>query len=96
MQFLRNGEITAAKWLRRFSPERSLSAPRPMLHLSGDQDGGVPAAGVLMLEKKLATSYRPHGKPKNFRGILYKDTGPEYLPVMRHEMVTGFEKHLPP
>src|SRR2546428_4067300 len=36
----------------------ALAAPRPMLMLSGDQDGGAPTDGVLLLEKKLGSVYR--------------------------------------
>ena len=71
----------------------ALSAPRPMLQLSGDQDGGAPADGVVTLEKKLDAVYRLYGKPENFRSVLYKNTGHEYLPEMRAEMVAWFEKH---
>jgi dienelactone hydrolase len=72
----------------------ALSAPRPMLMLSGDQDGGAPTDGVLVLEKKLDAMYRLYGKPENFRSVLYQNTGHEYLPEMRVEMVAWFEKHL--
>jgi dienelactone hydrolase len=74
----------------------ALSAPRPMLQLSGDQDGGAPTDGVIMLEKKLAAVYGLYGKPENFRSVIYRDTGHEYLPEMREEMVAWFEKHLRP
>jgi dienelactone hydrolase len=73
----------------------ALSAPRPMLMLSGDQDGGAPTDGVVVLEKKLAAVYRLHGKEDHFRSVLYKNTGHEYLPEMKEEMVRWFEKHLP-
>lgn len=72
----------------------ALSAPRPMLQLSGDQDGGAPTDGVVTLEKKLSAVYGMYGKPENFRSVLYKDTGHEYLSEMRQEMVAWFEKHL--
>ena len=74
----------------------ALSAPNPNLQLSGDEDGGAPTDGVLTLEKKLAEVYRMYDKPQNFRSVLYKNTGHEYLPEMRHEMVAWFEKHLKP
>jgi dienelactone hydrolase len=74
----------------------ALSAPRPMLQLSGDQDGGAPTDGIMMLEKKLGAIYRMYGKPENFRSIIYSGTGHEYLPEMRTEMVAWFEKHLRP
>jgi hypothetical protein len=73
----------------------ALIAPRPHLELSGDQDGGAPTDGVIMLEKKLAAVYRLYGKSDHFRSVLYKDTGHEYLPEMKDEMVRWFEKHLP-
>jgi hypothetical protein len=66
-----------------------------MLMLSGDQDGGAPTDGILVLEKKLGSVYRLHGKEDAFRSVIYKDTGHEYLPEMKDEMVRWFEKHLP-
>jgi Abhydrolase family len=73
----------------------ALIAPRPHLELSGDQDGGAPTDGIITFEKKLMPLYKLHGKPDNFRSVIYKDAGHEYLPEMRTEMVEWFEKHLP-
>jgi hypothetical protein len=73
----------------------ALIAPRPHLELSGDQDGGAPTEGVIVLEKKLGEFYKLHGKPENFRSVIYKDTGHEYLPEMKEEVGKWFEKHLP-
>ncbi len=73
----------------------ALIAPRPHLELSGDQDGGAPTDGIEVFEKKLIPLYRLHGKPDNFRSVIYKNTGHEYLPEMKTEMVEWFEKHLP-
>jgi dienelactone hydrolase len=73
----------------------ALIAPRPHLELSGDQDGGAPTDGIITLEKKLIPLYQLHGKPDDFRSVIYKDTAHEYLPEMRAEMVAWFEKHLP-
>jgi dienelactone hydrolase len=70
-------------------------APRPMLQLSGDQDHNAPPDGVEVLEKKLAAVYRLYGKEDHFRSVLYKNTGHEYLPEMRSEMASWFERHLP-
>jgi dienelactone hydrolase len=83
--------------LRHFDTEAiyALSAPRPMLMLSGDQDGGAPTDGILVLEKKVAEMYGLYGKPENFRSVIYKDTGHEYLPPMKEEMVKWFERYLP-
>ena len=66
-----------------------------MLMLSGDQDGGAPTDGVLVLEKKLAAVYGLYGHGDKFRSVLYRDTGHEYLPEMKDEMLAWFEKHLP-
>jgi dienelactone hydrolase len=73
----------------------ALVAPRPMLMLSGDQDGGAPADGIGVLEKKLGSVYRLHGQEDHFRSVLYKGTGHEYLPEMKEEMARWFERHLP-
>ncbi len=73
----------------------ALIAPRPHLELSGDQDGGAPADGVIALEKRLGAVYHLYGKGEHFRSVLYKDTGHEYLPEMKDEMVRWFERHLP-
>jgi dienelactone hydrolase len=83
--------------LKHFDTEaiHALIAPRPHLELSGDEDGGAPTDGIEVLEKKLGAVYRLHGKPENFRSVIYKGTGHEYLPEMKTEMVEWFERHLP-
>lgn len=73
----------------------ALVAPRPLLMLSGDQDGGAPTDGILVLEKKLGAVYRLYGKGENFRSVIYENTGHEYLPEMKEEMAAWFERHLP-
>jgi len=82
--------------LKHFDTEAilAITAPRPMLQLSGDQDHNAPPDGVVSLEKKLVDVYRLYNQPERFRSILYRDTGHEYLPEMRHEMVAWFEKYL--
>ena len=73
----------------------ALIAPRPHLELSGDQDGGAPTDGVITLEKKLGALYTLYGKPDQFRSVIYKDTGHEYLPEMKDEMLRWFDRFLP-
>jgi dienelactone hydrolase len=84
--------------LKHFDTEAiyALVAPRPMLQLSGDQDRNAPPDGVEVLEKKVGGVYQLYGKPDNFLSVLYKNTGHEYLPEMRTEMVDWFLRHLPP
>jgi dienelactone hydrolase len=73
----------------------ALVAPRPMLMLSGDQDGGAPTDGIEVLERKLGAVYQLFGKPACFRSVVYEKTGHEYLPEMKAEMLAWFERHLP-
>jgi dienelactone hydrolase len=73
----------------------ALVAPRPMLQLSGDQDGGAPTDGIEVLEEKLGALYRLYGHPERFRSVIYKDTGHEYLPEMKAETIAWFERYLP-
>ena len=73
----------------------ALVAPRPMLMLSGDQDGGAPTDGIEILERKLGALYRLYGKPDQFRSVIYAGTGHEYLPEMKAEMLAWFAKYLP-
>jgi hypothetical protein len=72
----------------------ALTAPRPMLMLSGDQEHDAPPDGVEVLEKKIGQVYKLYGKPENFRSVPYQDAGHEYLPEMRREMIDWFVKHL--
>jgi dienelactone hydrolase len=83
--------------LQHFDTEaiHALVAPRPHLELSGDQDPGAPIDGVETLERKVGDVYRLYGKPENFRSVVWKNTGHEYLPEMRERMIAWFEKHLP-
>jgi dienelactone hydrolase len=83
--------------LKHFDTEaiHALIAPRPHLELSGDEDGGAPTDGVVVLEKKLGAVYRLFDKSENFRSVLYKKTGHEYLPEMKAEMVEWLERYLP-
>jgi dienelactone hydrolase len=80
--------------LKHFDTEAvyALTAPRPMLMLSGDQDRGAPTDGVHTLETKLAQIYQLYGQPKNFRSVVYTGTGHEYLPEMHEEMIRWFER----
>jgi dienelactone hydrolase len=83
--------------LKHFDSEAiyALTAPRPMLMLSGDQDRNAPPDGIEVLERKLGGVYKLYGKPENFRSVIYKNTGHEYLHEMKVEMAAWFERHLP-
>lgn len=83
--------------LQHFDTEaiHALVAPRPHLELSGDQDPGTPLDGVKTLERKLGSLYQLYGKPEQFRSVVWKNTGHEYLPEMRERMIAWFERYLP-
>jgi len=83
--------------LKHFDTEAiyALVAPRPMLMLSGDQDGGAPTDGIEVLETKLGAVYELTGHRDQFRSVVYKNTGHEYLPEMKDEMTHWFERYLP-
>ena len=83
--------------LRHFDTEAvfAVVAPRPMLQLNGDGDTTCPPDGIEILERKIAGVYGLHGRPENFRSVLYRRTGHEYLPEMKDEMVKWFQRHLP-
>jgi dienelactone hydrolase len=72
----------------------ALIAPRPVLMLSGDQDAGAPTDGIEVLEKKLGKVYQLYDKPDSFRSVVYKNTGHEYLPEMKEELVAWLDRHL--
>jgi dienelactone hydrolase len=71
-----------------------LIAPRPHLTLTGDKDGGSPADGVRIINAFEEYLYKLHGKPENFRGVLYEGIGHEYTPEMWEETVKWLKKHL--
>jgi dienelactone hydrolase len=83
--------------LKHFDTEAlfALVAPRPMLQLSGDQDGGAPTDGIAVLEQKLGALYTQYGHPEQFRSVIYANTGHEYLPEMKAETIAWFERFLP-
>ena len=58
-------------------------------------DGSVKQQLRKVLEKKLAVVYSLYGKADNFRSVVYRNTGHEYLPEMKDEMVQWFDRHLP-
>ena len=35
------------------------------------------------------------GKPEHFRSVIYKNTGHEYLPEMKEELIRWLDRHLP-
>ena len=48
-----------------------------------------------MLEEKLGALYRLYGKEADFRSVIYKNTGHEYLPEDEAQSIQWFERHVP-
>ena len=71
-----------------------LIAPRPLLTLTGDKDGGSPADGVRLINAFQEYLYKLYGKAENFKGLIYKGVGHEYTPEMWKETLSWLKKHL--
>ncbi|HLF93778.1 MAG TPA: alpha/beta hydrolase family protein [Planctomycetota bacterium] len=82
--------------LKHFDTEAvaSLIAPRPFLTLSGADDKGSPAKGVETINAFCAGVWKLHGKPEDFKGILYPGVAHVYTPEMWREMTGWFERRL--
>jgi dienelactone hydrolase len=82
--------------LKHFDSEgvMALLAPRPFLALTGDRDAGSPPEGMKTLERILGDVYKVHGKPENFRSVIYPETGHVYTDEMKREMLEWFNRHL--
>lgn len=70
--------------LKHFDTEAviALAAPRPMLFMTGDQDGGSPVDGVRHLGEIVGKVYDLHGSKEHFENIIYPGVGHVYLPEM--------------
>lgn len=72
--------------LKHFDTEAvlALGAPRPMLFMTGDQDGGSPIEGVRHLGEIVGQVYALHGDEaiQRFENTIYPGIGHVYLPEM--------------
>lgn len=82
--------------LKHFDTEAvfALSAPRPLLMLTGDLDAGSPADGIKVIGEKVAGVYKAAGAAEKFRNVLYPGVGHTYTPEMRKEMLAWFDRWL--
>lgn len=82
--------------LRHFDSEAvvSLIAPRPLLTLTGDQDGGSPADGVRAIQRACARVYGLYGARARFRGELLPGVGHVYTPAMFRRALAWLDEHL--
>ncbi len=84
--------------LRHFDSEAvmALAAPRSMLFMTGDQDGGSPVEGVRTLAGKVASFYRLGAADASFENVIYPGVGHVYLPDMWDKMVRWMGANLQP
>ena len=72
----------------------SLIAPRPVLFMTGDQDGGSPPDGIREIEAAVQPIYRLYGKSESFKNIVYPGLGHVYTPEMWRNTQEWFDTHL--
>jgi len=82
--------------LKHFDTEAvvAMAAPRPMLFMTGDSDGGSPVEGLRIIESKVRPVYRLYGKESEFQNDIYPGLGHVYLPEMWQKTLGWMEKHL--
>jgi hypothetical protein len=82
--------------LKHFDTEAviALAAPRPMLFMTGDQDGGSPIEGVRHLGKIVSQVYALHGGEAaiRFENTIYPGIGHVYLPEMWDKTVQWLDR----
>ncbi len=69
-------------------------APRPLLTMTGDQDGGSPVDGVMIINNFVQDLYKMYGRPHDFQGAIYPGLAHQYTPEMWSATLAWFEKHL--
>ncbi|MGO8925788.1 MAG: alpha/beta hydrolase family protein [Limisphaerales bacterium] len=72
------------KLLTHFDTEAvvALIAPRPVLFMNGDQDGGSPVDGIHAIEKPVRAVYGLYGREAECQSFIYAGQGHVYTPEM--------------
>ena len=60
----------------------ALLAPRPVLLMNGDQDGGSPVDGIHTIESVVRQVYGLYGQEEAFQSVVYPGQGHVYTPAM--------------
>ncbi len=68
--------------------------PRPLLTLTGDEDGGSPVDGVNQINAFVGQVYERYGAADRFQGIVYPGVGHFYTPDMWQRMLAWFARYL--
>jgi len=72
----------------------ALIAPRPVLFLTGDQDGGSPVDGIRVIESKVRPVYKLYGRADDFQSVIYPGVGHVYLPEMWEKTLAWMDRQL--
>ena len=72
----------------------ALIAPRPLLTLTGDKDGGSPVSGVNFINQFVAGVYEKYGQSDRFKGVVYPNVGHQYTVEMWNETIHWFDQFL--
>lgn len=71
-----------------------LIAPRPHLTLTGDEDAGSPVDGARIINDFQRRLYTLYGRPRQFRGVVYRGVRHSYTPEMWRETLAWLGKWL--
>jgi dienelactone hydrolase len=74
----------------------SLIAPRPVLFMTGDQDGGSPPAGIRAIEEAVNPVYGLYGAKEQFVNEIYPGLGHVYTSEMWQKMLKWMGTRLQP
>ena len=84
--------------LKHFDSEAVIAcaAPRPMLFMTGDSDGGSPVSGVKAIGETVRKIYSIHGSEaeSQFVNEIYAGVGHVYLPAMWNKTVVWMDRWL--
>jgi dienelactone hydrolase len=72
----------------------ALIAPRPVLFMNGDQDGGSPADGIRAIEKSMRAAYALYGREADCQSFIYAGQGHVYTKEMWDKMLAWMKDKL--
>ena len=72
----------------------ALLAPRPVLFMTGDQDGGSPPDGIRVIDAAVRPVYRLYGQEQKFENRIYAGLGHVYTPEMWRNTLGWLDKNL--
>ena len=72
----------------------ALIAPRPVLFMTGDQDGGSPPEGIRAIDAAVRPVYRLYGEEQGFHNEVFPGLGHVYTPEMWAKTLGWLDKYL--